>query len=461
MCDTIVSTPRMSAGECMILGKNSDREPNEAQNITFVPAMSHPAKTMLRCTYIEIPQVEHTHAVLLSRPFWMFGGEMGVNEHGVAMGNEAVFTREPYHKKNDALLGMDILRLALERSTTARQAWNVIVELIRVHGQGGVHTMGGTKYYHNSFLIADAEEAFVLETAGKHWALKQVYEIASISNCLTIEDDYDETSRGLEEFARQRGYVRRGIEFNFQRDLGDSLYTHFARGKIRAGCSYGLMHGKKRAITSLDMMNILRYHNTEGEYHPGKKPMEGLCLHAGGLISTQTTGSMVAVMKKGHPPLVFLTGTSAPCMSIFKPHTILKKQHEYKKNDLSLSRDDNCLDLYGSAENRFDINNLWWTGEQIHRRILMKYNSLMPKISGIRDAFEKKMVHEVEKIWYDRNEKELQDACNKYCALSIDQTRAIYDIIKKEYCNASIKREAPFWFELQWKLNNMNAHIRL
>lgn len=459
MCDTFVALPSVTTGECMILAKNSDREPNEAQNITFVPAMTHPSKSMLRCTYIEIPQVEHTHAVLLSRPFWMFGGEMGVNEHGVAIGNEAVFTKEPYHKKNDALLGMDILRIALERSISAKQAWNVIVELLQAYGQGGAHTMGGTRYYHNSFLIADAEEAFILETAGKHWALKQVYEIASISNCLTIEDDYDETSRGLEEYARQKRYVRRGRSFNFQRDFSNELFTHFARGKIRAACSYGRMLGKKREITSLDMMNILRDHNTEGEYHPGKKPMEGICLHAGGLISSQSTGSMVAVLKKGHPPLVYMTGTSAPCLSIFRPHVIMKKQDEYQKNDLSELRDDNCIDLYGSATEKYDNKTLWWAGESIHRRILMKYNMLMPKIAKIRDAFEKKMVHDVEQLWRRKKDKELRDACNRYGVSSIENTRIMSEMIQKEYKDAAGKREVPFWFILQWKLNNMKARI--
>src|SRR5512137_2047010 len=116
MCDTIVSTPKASAHGVMILAKNSDREPNEAQNITFIPARIHASRSMVCCTNIEIPQAEKTFACILSRPFWMFGGEMGVNEHSVAIGNEAVFTKEPYHKKNDALLGMDILRLALERA---------------------------------------------------------------------------------------------------------------------------------------------------------------------------------------------------------------------------------------------------------------------------------------------------------------------------------------------------------
>lgn len=461
MCDTFVSTPRISAGGCMILAKNSDREPNEAQNVTFLPAMNHPSKSTVRCTYITVPQAEHTYALLLSRPFWMFGGEMGVNEHGVAIGNEAVFTKDPYHKKNDALLGMDMLRLALERSMSAREARDLIIELLQAHGQGGVHTLGGTKYYHNSFLIADPDEAFILETSGKHWAMKQVYDIASISNCLTLGDDYDETSRGLEEYAREKGYTGRGRAFNFQRDFADSLYTRFAKGNIRSHCSYELMHGKKREITALDMMHILRDHNTTGEYHPGEKPMERICLHAGGLISTQTTGSMVAVMKKGHLPLIFMTGTSAPCMSSYKPHVLLKKQDKYKKNVFSTPYGENGTDLYGTATDRFDENNLWWNGERIHRSVLMKFNSLMPNIIATRDSYEKKMIHSIEKLWYEKNEKELQERCADYCASLIDKTRAVADEIQKDYNNALIKREAPLWFSMQWKLNNMKAHIKI
>ena len=63
----------------------------------------------LQCTYIEVEQVLKTHAVILSRPSWLWGAEMGANEHGVCIGNEAVWTKEPVGK-GEALLGMDLLR---------------------------------------------------------------------------------------------------------------------------------------------------------------------------------------------------------------------------------------------------------------------------------------------------------------------------------------------------------------
>lgn len=64
---------------------------------------------VLQCTYIQIPQAEHTHAVVLSRPSWLWGAEMGANDKGVCIGNEAVWTREAIDP-GEALLGMDLVR---------------------------------------------------------------------------------------------------------------------------------------------------------------------------------------------------------------------------------------------------------------------------------------------------------------------------------------------------------------
>ena len=113
-------------GEChgygtVILAKNSDRQPNEAQALVHIPRARHEAGTMVKCTYIEIPQVAETYEVLLSKPFWIWSCEMGANECGVTIGNEAAFSKIPAGKE-PGLIGMDFIRLALERADAARQA---------------------------------------------------------------------------------------------------------------------------------------------------------------------------------------------------------------------------------------------------------------------------------------------------------------------------------------------------
>src|SRR4051794_38373653 len=123
-CDTSVVLGSITADGSTIFAKNSDRSPNEAQPLSHYPRRTYPAGATVRTQYIEIPQVEQTWEVIGSRPCWLWGFEMGVNEWGVAIGNEAVHTREP--SEAAALLGMDIIRLALERSTSADAAVDVI-----------------------------------------------------------------------------------------------------------------------------------------------------------------------------------------------------------------------------------------------------------------------------------------------------------------------------------------------
>ena len=67
--------------------------------------------------------------------------------------------------------------MGLERSTSSREAVDVITSLLAKHGQGGPcsEEPGSTDLcYHNSYLIADSNEAWVLETTAKHWAAEKI-----------------------------------------------------------------------------------------------------------------------------------------------------------------------------------------------------------------------------------------------------------------------------------------------
>src|SRR5262249_8172208 len=154
MCDTAVHVT--SRG--VLFAKNSDRDANEEQRLDWHAPAKHAPGTRVRCTWIEIPQAAATNGVLLSRPTWMWGAEIGANDRGVVIGNQAVFTRAKVPPTG--LTGMDLLRLALERAGDAREAVHVIVSLAQAHGQGGGCGFEDRSFrYFSSFLVADARRA--------------------------------------------------------------------------------------------------------------------------------------------------------------------------------------------------------------------------------------------------------------------------------------------------------------
>lgn len=333
----------------VLFAKNSDRDPNEAQLLDWQPRRTHPPGSRLRCTWIEIDQVAETHAVLLSRPFWMWGAEIGANEHGVVIGNEAVFTRAP--RQALGLTGMDLLRLALERAASATEAVDVLTSLLERHGQGGGCGHEDPAFsYHNSFIVADSHGAYVLETAAREWALEAVTAGArSISNGLTIAG-----------FAERRA---------------DRIWTHFSRCRIRRAITES---GAARADSTGDLAAVLRDHGNGGpapRYSPITGAMGAPCMHAGGLLAgSQTTASWVTELAAGTSQH-WVTATAAPCTGLFKPVRVGEP-----------------LDVGPVPTDRFDARCLWWRHELLHRRCLIDPARLLARFEAERN--------EVERRWF-------------------------------------------------------------
>lgn len=375
MCDTIAATARATADGITLFGKNSDREPNEAQNLCHIPGRTHDPGASVNCTYIAIPQVAETNAVLLSKPFWMWGAEMGVNEHGLAIGNEAVFTRVPY-EKGPALTGMDLLRLALERAATARSAVQIITDLLETYGQGGNCGHSHKLLYHNSFLMADPDSVWVLETAGRHWAAKRVDGIYAISNKITIEADWDMASDDLVSFAVQKGWCRSADDFSFARCFSDFLYTRFSSSEHRRARAMARLNAGRSRLDVADFYAILRDHGdiSSGSFRPDRGLLQSqICNHAGwGPVRvSQTTGSLVSSLTPDSATH-FVTGTAAPCTSLFKPIWV----------DTPTVFDEH------PAGNSFDPNSLFWQHELLHRSVLKNYDQGIRIITPRRNQLE-------------------------------------------------------------------------
>lgn len=393
MCDTMVALPDATRDGVMLFAKNSDREPNEAQVVERHPARE-PESDTVECTHVSVPQVERTNEVLLSRPTWMFGAEMGANEHRLVIGNEAVFTREPY--SDTGLLGMDLLRLTLERARSATKGVEVLTNLLESHGQGGDHSPFGEFKYHNSYLLADEEDAWILETAGEWWAAERVERgVATVSNGLTISEP-DRAREGLAEHAVEEGYWDGNGEFDFAKAYGDPIRTRISRCRRRQSRSRSLLSQRTGDLTEADMMAVLRDHGADepsltdrfrsivdGEAPPAS--LGSICMHAGGILSDQSTGSMVSRIDDS--PTHWLTGTSAPCTGVFKPFYL-------GAGDIPAQGEP----VTGTA----DGSSLWWRHERLHRAVLRNYGSRLATYQDERDEMETEFL---ERSWSTAHEE--------------------------------------------------------
>lgn len=308
-CDTFAVLPPGTEGNCVIFGKNSDRPSDEVQEVVYVPASDHPVPCKLKCTYIEIDQVPHTYATILSKPSWMWGAEMGANEYSVCIGNEAVWTKLNDDSDSvEKLLGMDLLRLGLERAKTALEALNVIVSLIDTYGMGGNCSDTLQDFtYHNSFLIADPEEVWILECAGTIWAAEKLTNgVRNISNELSIGTKIDLKCDNLEEFAKEKRFWNQSKgPLNFKCAFG--LEEDEESYRYKCGKKLLLQFSKNGHFKETDMFNVLR------------DKRSGICMSSGSFVST---GSQVSVLRKpesGIPSCHWFTATPDPIHSVFKP----------------------------------------------------------------------------------------------------------------------------------------------
>jgi len=339
VCDTVVV---VRPGR-VLFAKNSDRDPNEGQLLEWQPRRQYPAGARLRCTWREIPQLRETFAVLLSRPFWMWGAEMGANEHGVVIGNEAVFTRDPVPR--EGLIGMDLLRLALERAASAEAAVQTITGLLAQYPQGGGcgHEQRDFRY-HSSFLVADRRGAYVLETSGQRWQAERVTGVRTISNALTLQPLARRAQRLRSAGARARRRQR------------------ISQGAARAASGAG------------DLMRLLRSHGPAGgapRFNRLSGALGAPCVHAGGcLAASQTTASWVAELGP-EADRHWVTATAAPCTGLFKPVRV-----------------GDPLDLGPSPADRAEDGSLWWRHERLHRQVLRDPQRLLPLFAAERDAVE-------------------------------------------------------------------------
>ncbi len=313
MCDTVcVRQP-----DGMLFAKSSDRPVDEVQVLRWLGRRA-PSGGRVRATHVAVPDAGAA-ALLGSQPTWMWGLEHGVNEHGVAIGNEKVWTVDDPRTAPPALLGMDLVRLGLEQGTTAEGALDAVVAVLEAYGQGGSGEERHDEPYWSSFLVVDGRGGWVLETSGRSWVAQPVGDGAAISNRLTLSTGW----------ARSSSDVAPGANWDERRapDAPTGIADH-RLAATRACVARGAL------LTPAQAVAMLRDHGTGPWGAPGApaepappRPPDHVgadwsgvtvCMHVRGYQCT--TASMVADLPSSDdaPPRVWAS-LGTPCTAVFLP----------------------------------------------------------------------------------------------------------------------------------------------
>lgn len=301
-CDTMVALGSVTDQDQTIFAKNSDRPADECQPLAFHPQRSHSPGKTLSCQFVDLPQVGVTWRHIGSRPYWCWGYEHGFNEHQVVIGNEALPSLLPTVSEAK-LIGMELLRLGLERGRSAAQAVEVITGLVSRYGQGKFANEAGVRTYDNSYIVADPQEAFVVETAGHEWAVRRVERAVGISNVYSIGADWDAKSPGAAT--------------DFGAAYADP--TSFqGSGATRRARSCALLERPSQPIDASGLMAVLSDHGNAATAIP-----EGpsICMHS---LPDGTRGNTAASLvadlcADGSRLPVYWCSFYSPCVGLFLP----------------------------------------------------------------------------------------------------------------------------------------------
>ncbi len=400
MCDTlsILSSHTGSGGESFF-AKNSDREPGEEQVLRFVSGSDSGGVKEEGVLDIPFGEVKEDYLslnyrnlkdywkgvrgkngklfrILLSQPVWLWGGEIGVNERGVAIGNEAVFPRLKPLKT--AILGMDILRVALHLAGSAREAVDVICRIVSERGQAGNGGYRRRSVYHNSFIVQDSGEAYVVETAGREWIVKKVRDYCTISNTYLRDKECGEGGP-IEVYGSENGTG------GFKNRYESRLYNFFAEGEIRNRYKNAVISRLKGRVSLDSVKSIMRAHYDDivGELSGKvrakrrffKRGMASVCIHSGRLIKSETTASLI-VHYIGDRFVIWYTGSSFPCVSLYKPMVIFPECDEFDTFK-AFSDPDYSVEVYKRRQ-------------KVSKLLERNYEIFIDRIKPLRDEYERR-----------------------------------------------------------------------
>jgi secernin len=311
----VVALSRATTDGHMLFGANLHRPAGEGQGLVCLAGRPHAVGETLQTTHLSLPQVRQTCSVLGARRFGQWGLLQGLNEHGVVAGVTSIRTR--LAATDPALTGPDLVRLALERASSARQAIDVLTDLVCRHGQGDPDTKCDS-----AFLVADGREAFVVETAGSFWAEQVVGSVRAVGSLCQLRQDWDRISRGLADRAIEQGWWEGdGSKLDFAGALGvphddaSAALRRWGRATMLLEQQSGLIDAPYFRRVLADHGNVLL--DKLGPNTP--RQQTSLCRHAGDSDAPGTAVSTIAEVRLAGSLPVLWCCFGQPCTGLYFP----------------------------------------------------------------------------------------------------------------------------------------------
>jgi hypothetical protein len=252
-----------------------------------------------------LPQVREAYAVLGGQPPDCWGYEFGLNECQLAVGCIDLTARETEHCPSRA--GPEMVRVALERCHGARQAVDLLTDLLdRMR-----HEKPVADY---AFTVADAEEAYAVETVDCHWVYQEVREVRAASGVRIIGQDWDRISHGLADHAIAQGWwPADGSKLDFRQAVHESLesrrdpWRRWSRATL-------LLHEQNEHIELAFIRRVLCDHGTNAE----ARQHGALCRHGEVAGEDTTVASFVALLDRSpaSTPMAWCA-FGPPCRAVY------------------------------------------------------------------------------------------------------------------------------------------------
>ncbi|MBS7649561.1 C69 family dipeptidase [Candidatus Bathyarchaeota archaeon] len=379
-CTTILVAGNATRDGSILLAKNRDLSEYEYQWLYRVNRQTHKPGELLRLQYIQIPEVSETWGWIGSKSHTKkWGVGMGINEWGVAVADNDAPTREPLQGER-GLHDNDICRLVLERSRSAREGALLAGKLIEEYG----HSYIGQIYW-----IADPEECWIVEGAGRHWAAIRVKDgIVVRANQFQITTYWDEGSEDLVDYAINQGWCKSREEFDFARCYSPPDYP-YSTSQTRIERALELLRGINGTITREDLMRLLgdHYEGTRMYNTPHNNPnYRTIC-------SKRTVSAMVAELRPNIPLQMQLMWfcMSTPCTGVFIP--VYANTSRIPEPYLTGS---------GPEEiSSYDEGSAWWVFKKLQLLVDDNYSKLHPKVRSSFDAFYNNVSKQVDQLEED------------------------------------------------------------